>query len=121
MHKRAKQKELSDFLNQIALYFYNNSNNVAILLPLRTSKRRKAFIYGLFRGREITPTLFRDYHLYYFISILSNFVLFRGCFSLSYSLYLLSCCKICCNYQLLNSTRRFSPFIISQTKSPTFR
>ena len=42
--------------NQLALFFYNNSNNVAILLPQRAFKRRKAFIYGLFHGYEITPT-----------------------------------------------------------------
>ena len=44
------------FKNLIALYFYNNSNNVAILLPQRAFKRRKAFVYGLFRGYEIIPT-----------------------------------------------------------------
>ena len=44
------------FKNLIALYFYNNSNNVAILLPQRAFKRRKAFIFGLFCGCEIIPT-----------------------------------------------------------------
>ena len=53
-----KQKELTDFSkSQLALYFYNNSNYVAILFPQRAFKRRKAFIYGLFHGCEITPTL----------------------------------------------------------------
>jgi len=47
------KKELTDFSkNQLALFFYNNSNNVAILLPQRAFKRRKAFIYGLFHGCE---------------------------------------------------------------------
>jgi len=42
--------------NLIALYFYNNSNNVAILLPQRASKRRKACIYRLFLVPWIIPT-----------------------------------------------------------------
>lgn len=49
-----KKKELTDFSkNQLALYFYNNSNNVAILLPQRAFKRRKAFVYGLFLGCDV--------------------------------------------------------------------
>ena len=39
-----------------SLYFCNNSNNAAILLPLMASKQRKAFIYGLFHECEIIPT-----------------------------------------------------------------
>ena len=39
-----------------SLYFCNNSNNAAILLPLRASKRQKSFIYGLFHECEIIPT-----------------------------------------------------------------
>ena len=51
------QKELTDFSkNQLALYFYNNSNNVAILLPQKDIKAAKAFIYGLFHRCEIIPT-----------------------------------------------------------------
>ena len=42
------KKSYQTFKNLIALYFYNNSNNVAILLPQRASKRRKACIYKLF-------------------------------------------------------------------------
>ena len=38
-----------------SLYFCNNSNNAAILLPLMASKQRKAFIYGLFHECEIIP------------------------------------------------------------------
>jgi len=52
-----KLKELTDFSkNQLALYFYNNSNNVAILLPQRAQTRQNAFVYGLFLGYEIIPT-----------------------------------------------------------------
>ena len=36
--------------NLIALYFYNNSNNVAILLPTRTITRQKPLVYALFGG-----------------------------------------------------------------------
>ena len=45
--------------NLIALYFYNNSNNVAILLPTRTITRQKPLVYALFGGLGITPTLYR--------------------------------------------------------------
>ena len=51
------QKELTDLSkNQLALYFYNNSNNVAILLPQRAFKRRKPLFTGFFHGCEIIPT-----------------------------------------------------------------
>ena len=51
-----KQNELTDFSkSQLALYFYNNSNYVAILFPQRAFKRRKAFIYGLFTGAKLLP------------------------------------------------------------------
>ncbi|MFR3075528.1 MAG: hypothetical protein ACLTMM_03530, partial [Lachnospiraceae bacterium] len=44
------KKELTDFSkNQLALYFYNNSNNVAILLPQGTLKWLKPHNYGLFK------------------------------------------------------------------------
>ena len=39
----------------MALYFYNNSNNVAILLPTRTITRQKPLVYALFNGLGITP------------------------------------------------------------------
>lgn len=55
------------FKNLIALYFYNNSNNVAILLPQRAFKRRNAFIYGLFHGCEIIPTLLTKLNLTHFV------------------------------------------------------
>lgn len=72
-----KQKELTDFSkSQLALYFYNNSNYVAILFPQRAFKRRKAFIYGLFHGCEITPTLQqRCTYKLFCLEILSSFVL----------------------------------------------
>lgn len=100
-----------------SLYFCNNSNNAAILLPLRASKRRKAFIYGLFHECEIIPTLFRDYHLYYFISILSYFftvlgLVFLVLFSLSFPVL-----QNMLQLSLLNSTRRFAPFIFPNKKA----
>lgn len=66
----------------------------------------------------ITPTLFRDYHLYYIISILSLFstvlgLIFLVIFSLS-SLVLQNMLQL----SLLNSIHWFTP-LISQTKSPT--
>ncbi|MCI5656095.1 MAG: hypothetical protein MR300_06600, partial [Ruminococcus sp.] len=42
--------------NQLALYFYNNSNNVAILLPRRASNPEKWLKIRLFIPYEITPT-----------------------------------------------------------------
>ena len=36
--------------NLIALYFYNNSNNVAILLPQKMFKRQKPYFTGFFRS-----------------------------------------------------------------------
>lgn len=47
-------------LNLIALYFYNNSNNVAILLPTRTTTWKKPLVYALFDGLGIIPTLLSD-------------------------------------------------------------
>lgn len=55
IHDKTK-RAIRFFEHLIALYFYNNSNYVAILLPQRTVERRKAFIYGLFLGYEIIPT-----------------------------------------------------------------
>ena len=43
--------------NLIALYFYNNSNNVAILLPMREITRQKPLVYALFEDLGIIPTL----------------------------------------------------------------
>ena len=42
--------------NLIALYFYNNSNNVAILLPTRTTASWKLLVYTLFNDLRIIPT-----------------------------------------------------------------
>ena len=55
----------------------------------------KHWVFGLF---QFIPTLFLDYHLSYFTSISSRFSAVLEVFSLSYSLYHHSCCKICCNY-----------------------
>lgn len=44
------------FKNLIALYFYNNSNYVAILLPKSIYNRQKPSKIRLFHGCEFTPT-----------------------------------------------------------------
>ena len=44
------------FKNLIALYFYNNSNYVAILLPKSIYNRQKPSKIGLFLDREFIPT-----------------------------------------------------------------
>lgn len=44
------------FKNLIALYFYNNSNYVAILLPKSIYNRQKPNKIRLFLEREFIPT-----------------------------------------------------------------
>ena len=58
---------------QLFAYSYDNSNNVAILLPQRALRLRKPHKYRLSLTYKIISTLFRDYYLYYFISILRHF------------------------------------------------
>ena len=65
----------------------------------------------------IIQTLFRDYHLYYFISILSYFftvlgLVFLVLFSLSFPVL-----QNMLQLSLLNSTRRFAPFIFPNKKA----
>ena len=55
-HKAVNTKELSDFERLIALYFYNNSNYVAILLPKSIYNRQKPSKIRFFHGCEIIPT-----------------------------------------------------------------
>ena len=60
-YAKAPSQELNEAMarlteNLIALYFYNNSNNVAILLPTRATARQKPLIYALFDGLGIIPT-----------------------------------------------------------------
>ena len=42
--------------NLIALYFYNNSNNVAILLPRKALTLEKSGVHWAFLTSEIIPT-----------------------------------------------------------------
>ena len=71
--------------NLIALYFYNNSNYVAILLPKSIYNRQKPSKIRLFHGCEITPT--RSIQLFTKLFCLVNIsFLYRqsNCFLLSF-------------------------------------